>query len=238
MIGANMGLVGMTKEHLGLSLALDIPVFVVVTKIDICPENVLTRTMRSMLKILKLRECKKIPYIVNDQNDAIICAAQFVNERQVFFRSCVEFYTNHSRLCPVFQVSNVTGHNINLLKTFLNLLPFRHVGNLQAPPEFQIDDIFNVVGIGTVVSGLMYNGILRAGDSALLGPDKVGEFSPIQIRSIHRKRMPVDFCQAGQTASFSIKKFKSVQLRKGMIIVTKRQMALSYRYFESDIEIL
>lgn len=30
IIGANHGLVGMSKEHLGLSLALSVPVFVVV----------------------------------------------------------------------------------------------------------------------------------------------------------------------------------------------------------------
>ena len=41
MIGANAGIVGMTKEHLGLALALSVPVFVVVTKIDMCPPNVL-----------------------------------------------------------------------------------------------------------------------------------------------------------------------------------------------------
>ena len=41
--GANAGIIGMTKEHLGLSLALGVPVFVVVTKIDMCPPNVLGR---------------------------------------------------------------------------------------------------------------------------------------------------------------------------------------------------
>jgi GTPase len=35
-----MGVVGMTKEHLGLALALNVPVFVVITKIDMCPPNV------------------------------------------------------------------------------------------------------------------------------------------------------------------------------------------------------
>ena len=34
MVGSNAGIVGMTKEHLGLALALSVPVFVVVTKID------------------------------------------------------------------------------------------------------------------------------------------------------------------------------------------------------------
>lgn len=40
-MGSNAGIVGMTKEHLGLALALNVPVFVVVTKIDMCPSNIL-----------------------------------------------------------------------------------------------------------------------------------------------------------------------------------------------------
>ena len=36
-----MGIVGMTKEHLGLALALSVPVFVVITKTDMAPEQVL-----------------------------------------------------------------------------------------------------------------------------------------------------------------------------------------------------
>jgi GTPase len=37
MIGANMGISKMTKEHLACSLALDLPVIIVMTKIDIAP---------------------------------------------------------------------------------------------------------------------------------------------------------------------------------------------------------
>ena len=37
IVGANMGVSRMTKEHLGISLALKIPIFIVVTKIDIAP---------------------------------------------------------------------------------------------------------------------------------------------------------------------------------------------------------
>ena len=43
-VGSNAGIVGMTKEHLGLALALNVPVFVVVTKIDMCPANILQGT--------------------------------------------------------------------------------------------------------------------------------------------------------------------------------------------------
>lgn len=40
VVGANMGVSKMTKEHLGISCALNLPLFVVVTKIDIAPEEV------------------------------------------------------------------------------------------------------------------------------------------------------------------------------------------------------
>ena len=53
MVGANAGIVGMTKEHLGLALALNVPVFVVVTKIDMCPANVLQETLKLLVRILR-----------------------------------------------------------------------------------------------------------------------------------------------------------------------------------------
>ncbi len=39
IVGANMGLQKMTKEHIGLCLFLKIPFFVVVTKVDLAPQN-------------------------------------------------------------------------------------------------------------------------------------------------------------------------------------------------------
>ena len=64
MIGSNAGIVGMTKEHLGLSLALGVPVLVVITKIDMCPANVLENTVKQLTKILKSAGCRKIPMFV------------------------------------------------------------------------------------------------------------------------------------------------------------------------------
>ena len=48
------------------------------------------------------------------------------------------------RMCPIFQVSNVTGENLNLLQTFMNLLSTRLKSFPAAPAEFQIDDTFSV----------------------------------------------------------------------------------------------
>ena len=41
VVGANMGLSKMTREHLGISLFLKIPFAIVLTKVDIAPENIL-----------------------------------------------------------------------------------------------------------------------------------------------------------------------------------------------------
>jgi len=41
VVGANMGLSKMTREHLGLSLFLKIPFAIIVTKTDLAPENIL-----------------------------------------------------------------------------------------------------------------------------------------------------------------------------------------------------
>ncbi|MGH0185855.1 UNVERIFIED_CONTAM: hypothetical protein FKN15_031276 [Acipenser sinensis] len=115
MVGSNAGIVGMTKEHLGLALALNVPVFVVVTKIDMCPANI-------------LQGCRKIPVLVQNSDDVIVTASNFSSER----------------MCPIFQISNVTGENMDLLKMFLNLLSSRTSFSDEEPAEFQIDDTYSV----------------------------------------------------------------------------------------------
>ena len=72
------------SEHLGLALALNVPVFVVVTKIDMCPPNVLQDTMKLLTKILKSPGCRKIPVIVQNSDDVVVSATNFISERYVF----------------------------------------------------------------------------------------------------------------------------------------------------------
>ena len=64
----------MTKEHLGLALALNVPVFVVITKIDMCPPNVLEETLKvtsyynlynpTMLPLICLLDLDTVSYTV------------------------------------------------------------------------------------------------------------------------------------------------------------------------------
>ncbi|CAL8110227.1 unnamed protein product [Orchesella dallaii] len=222
MVGSNAGIVGMTKEHLGLALALSVPVFVVVTKIDMCPSNVLQETLQLLVKVLKSPGCRKVPVIVKTADDVVLSATNFVSER----------------LCPVFQVSNVTGENLNLLKMFLNLLTTRSQHSDKDPAEFLIDDTYSVPGVGTVVSGTCLKGTINLNDILLLGPDLLGHFQSIAIKSIHRKRMPVKQVRSGQTASFSLKKIKRSQIRKGMVLVSPSLNPTACWEFEAEILVL
>ncbi|XP_033721921.1 GTP-binding protein 1 isoform X5 [Tursiops truncatus] len=190
MVGSNAGIVGMTKEHLGLALALNVPVFVVVTKIDMCPANILQETLKLLQRLLKSPGCRKIPVLVQSKDDVIVTASNFSSER----------------MCPIFQISNVTGENLDLLKMFLNLLSPRTSYREEEPAEFQIDDTYSVPGVGTVVSGTTLRGLIKLNDTLLLGPDPLGNFLSIAVKSIHRKRMPVKEVRGGQTASFALKK--------------------------------
>jgi len=222
MIGANSGIIGMTKEHLGLSLALSVPLFVVITKIDMCPVNILQETLKLLVKILKSQGCRKVPVMVRTADEVVLSATNFVSER----------------LCPIFQVSNVTGQNLDLLKMFLNLLTTSVTGLDDLPAEFQIDDSYSVPGVGTVVSGTCLQGVIKLNDVLMLGPDLLGHFQPIPVKSIHRKRMNVREVRSGQTASFALKKIKRSQIRKGMVMVSQEINPQACWEFEGEILVL
>ncbi|KAK4468086.1 hypothetical protein MN116_008257 [Schistosoma mekongi] len=222
MVGANAGVIGMAKEHLGLALALCVPVFVVVTKIDMCPPNVLQETMNLLFRILKSPGCRKIPALISSTDDVICCATNFTSER----------------MCPIFPVSNVNGTNLDLLKLFLNLLPSRSEPRLNELAHFQIDEIFSVQGVGTVISGTCLSGVIKINDILLLGPDLSGQFNPISIKSIQRKRLSVNYVRGGQTASFALKKLRRNQVRKGMVLLAPELKPKACIEFIAEVLIL
>lgn len=219
MVAANNGLIGMSKEHLGIALALNVPVMVIVTKIDICPPHILQETLSQLTKILKSPGARKIPIFVKDMEETINTAAQFVSQR----------------ICPIFQVSNVTGENLDLVRTFLNILPHRGQYDAAGAFEFLINDTFSVPHVGTVVAGVVKSGVIHAGDSVMVGPDSLGQFTTTVIKSIERKRIQVNACFAGQSGSFALKRVRRKEVRKGMVVLKKMEEAPKvYREFVAE----
>ncbi|KAI9846963.1 MAG: hypothetical protein M1837_003319 [Sclerophora amabilis] len=223
MVAANNGLIGMSKEHLGIALALNVPVMVVITKIDICPPHILQQTIKQLSAILKSPGARKIPILIKNREECINTASQFVSQR----------------ICPIFQVSNVTGESLDLVRMFLNVLPQYGQYDTQGSFEFHINDTFSVPFVGTVVSGVAKSGVVHAGDPVLIGPDSLGQFISTNIRTIERKRIQVPVCSAGQSASFALKRVRRKEVRKGMVVLPKLdQPPKVYSEFVAEVLIL
>ena len=65
VVGANLGLSKMTKEHLGIALALNIPFFVVMTKVDMVPEEITKKTIADLSKLLNTSVVNKRALVID-----------------------------------------------------------------------------------------------------------------------------------------------------------------------------
>ncbi|CAK5281528.1 unnamed protein product [Mycena citricolor] len=227
MVGANAGLIGMSKEHLAIALALSVPIVVCITKIDMTPPNVLAETVKQVVKILKSPGCRKTPVFVKTAEVAVEVSTGFGKDR----------------VCPIFMVSNVTGEGLENVRMFLNLLPSSEADSdkftSHQPLEFSVTEIWSVPYTGTVVNGIVNSGSVRAGDAIVFGPDSNGNFQNSIVRSIQRKRANVPSGEAGQCVSLALKRVKRSDVRKGMVIVHKTDVPpRAVRQFEGQVLIL
>ncbi|EAU91663.2 GTP-binding protein 1 [Coprinopsis cinerea okayama7 len=227
IVGANAGLIGMSKEHLAIALALSVPVVVCITKIDMTPPNVLAETIKQVVKILKSPGCRKTPVFVKSVETAVEIATSFGSDK----------------ICPIFQLSNVTGQGLDHVRTFLNLLPSSEDDKdkfaVDQPFEFSITEVWSVPYVGTVVNGIVNSGTVKAGDAVMLGPDSNGNYQTTVVKSMQRKRANVNTAEAGQCVSLALKRIRRSAVRKGMILVHKSDTPpRAIRQFEGQVLIL
>jgi len=135
-------------------------------------------------------------------------------------------------------ISSATKHQIPFNDCELNRLFVCFSKNKTV--EYQITDTFSVPFVGTVVSGVVMNGIVHAGDQLYLGPDGNGAFQMVTVKSIQRKRLNVPLACAGQSASFGLKKIRRSTIRKGMVMLDKETTPVprGCREFEAEILVL
>ncbi|CBZ30087.1 GTP-binding elongation factor tu family protein,putative [Leishmania mexicana MHOM/GT/2001/U1103] len=224
VISANNGIQRMTKEHLALCLALKLPFFIVVTRIDATPSNIHDETLSNIHRLLKIPTVRKLPYPVRRHDEVTLAAKNL----------------RHDRITPIFEVSNVTGVGIPDVLQFLNLLPTRKDWRQarSMPKEMIIDSTFFVTGVGTVVGGIITQGVFRVNETVLLGPDGFGNFRPVVIKSIHIKGVDSLAAEAGTDAALCLKKEKRSAIRKGNVLVDAAHSPKSFWQFEAEIIIL
>lgn len=227
-VGANMGVSRMTREHLSIVLGLDIPFFVVVNKIDISPEEILKNTLRDLFKLVKHTSTMR-PYIMKRIKDI----ASVVSNDGIL----------NDKICPIFLVSSVSGVNIKLMYEFLfKLQPLAYIPPNTHKVDYEIDNTFTVVGIGTVVSGFLKSGRIEVGDKLQIGPfgnDAI--FYHITIRGIHVKRVPVKYVEYNTTCTLAIRSNKKNiknHIFRGMCINHINDCPIPCREFEAHTTIL
>lgn len=233
IVNANSGFQKMSREHLGIALALHIPFMFVVTKIDMAPDNVFQENMAMLKKIVKSSAVKRTPLVVQSEED---------------LRPAQEGLTA-DEVCPIFCISNVTGEGLPLLKSMLSRLPSRlQCSGLFRPPtapvEFHLDSVYNVTGVGIVAGGLVRSGRIRQNQQLLLGPDKSGQFIPVMVRTIHHMRTPVEFVESGMHCALALKTLqkkgalKKTSFRKGMVMLDTSQHPTGTWEFKAEVVIL
>jgi len=214
----------MTKEHLGVSAALKIPLIVVINKIDLVNPEITKRTQDQVKSVLKLPGVDKIPMIIKNHDDMVVASKHIPS----------------GRVAPIFKISCLTGEGFDLLRNFLNLVPARLKWDEYVDDEFllYIDEVFSVSGVGTIASGTINRGTIHVNDIVKLGPFSGGNpFKETRIRSIHYKRVPVKHLHAGQSGTYALHGINYDEVRKGMIL-TQMKDPPTARSFSANIFVL
>lgn len=223
MIGANVGISHMTKEHIGLCVTLKIPFIIIITKIDIAPLNILEETITNINMIIK-NGIRKKPYMIKNRED-IFNAIKLMNSETII---------------PIIQISNVSNINLDLLKTFLNLLPLKNTfsGKKYNPVQFNVDNTYSVVGHSTIVSGLLVSGTVKVGDNLYIGPFSDSSYKKIKVRTIHCKYKDIKEASAGLYICLSLKNITRNEIRKGLVIIDDNCSKTATKIFYAFIHIL
>ncbi|PTD93966.1 GTP-binding protein [archaeon SCG-AAA382B04] len=218
VIAADDGVTHVTKEHLGILLAMDLPIIVAITKTDLVSEEKVNKCLEETVRLLK--KVGKVPYKLECNED---------------IKTVIENGLN--TLIPVIKTSAVTLKNLDLLdKLFYSLSSPKK--KTEKPFRMYIDRIYNVDGVGRVVSGTVLDGEIFEGDTVLLGPDRRGDYHEVGVKSIEMHHHRVSEASAGEIIGVSIKGADDVEIKRGMTLCSKELEPKTVREFVADVTVL
>lgn len=180
----------MTHHHLNLCASMQIPIIIVLTKVDGCPAHALASTTADLHALLRAPDVNKRPFMIRNFDDVDTCIDKL------------------ERVAPIITTSCLTGQGLDLLKRFLFTIPKRrkHEKKMLRQFEFLIDDIYNnVPGVGCVVAGFVNAGSIQVGQTVHVGPMDDGSYIKTLIKSLQLFRNAVSTIKSGMNASIALK---------------------------------
>ena len=217
VVAADDGVMSMTKEHLGLLLAVNLPVILCMTKIDKIGKRKIEETEVQIEELLK--HVGRIPYSIKDQNDL-----NFVIDKL-------------DTIVPIIKTSAVTLEGYDILNRLLVTLPERKK-DLDKPFLMFIDKIYNVPGVGTVVSGTIKQGKLQTGSELLLGPDTASKMKKVKAASIEMHYLRIAEADSGFVVGIALRGVNSEEVKRGMILCSEEVRPKPVKKFEADVLVL
>ncbi len=216
-MAADDGVTHVTKEHLGILIAMDLPVIIAITKIDRASEGQIAKVEQQISNVLKL--VGKIPFKIKTFEDIDLVAHKIAQ----------------GILTPVLRTSSVTLEGYDLLDRLLYMLPKRNF-EIKKPFQMYIDKVYQITGVGTVASGTVKQGELKTGDVLYLGPDETGSFQQVKVQSIEMHYYRIDKASAGDIVGIALKGVKASDIARGMVLCKEEPKAV--REFEAEVLIL
>ncbi|KAI6213207.1 hypothetical protein M3Y94_00123400 [Aphelenchoides besseyi] len=224
LINAKAGWGTMTQEHWEIARAFKVPIFFIITKIDLVSEKRVSQIVHQIRG-----KCAMDVRFIETPNEAERCAETM----------------SSAKTLPIFAVSSVSGANFDLLLKFFNSLPLPTLRSInscaESRPLLYIDQVFRIPETGTVVCGHVANGSFLEGDSVQVGPDFAGHFGLAKIVSIQRNKQPVPSIRANEVGSLAIQfssEFDSNAVRKGMVILNAQDVGVCCRRFVAKFRLL
>jgi elongation factor 1-alpha len=217
VVAANDGVTHITREHLGILLAMELPVIIAVTKIDIATPEQVKSVEASIHATLRL--VGRVPYHVKTVEDVDTVLGK----------------VPEGLVVPIIHTSSVTREGYDILERLLFRLPKRNLQSKE-PFEMYIDRIYQVDSVGVVVSGTIKQGIIMQNDLVYLGPMADGSFRKVRVQSIEMHHYRVNKAIAGDIVGIALKGMKASDISRGMIL--SKQEPVAVKEFDAEIAIL
>lgn len=255
IVGSNMGISDMTREHMRLLISNRIPFITIFTKTDLCPENVMSDVKKEFMRIAKRNLMQSIIF---EEPEEKIKESYLKDQHKIIIDTfhqliCRPYSERKLTIMPAIMVSNKTGFNIDFARELItsirshdylirNKLTNILEPELNYPSMMFIDNIYMVHGIGIVFSGTAKYGDVKMGQRVFIGPVN-NTYVSAKVKSIHNcLSEDVDILKRNESGSISVRfesktSYSRKMFNKGQIIISDLEFANNHTCYQFNCDI-